>query len=87
MTTKRTSELRRGDLVTLPGGIIRTVREIFASDWTSNAGKRLYYVYYSEPAGDGWGEGNSAHADSEWQTLGAQPSLFDDTDVLAEVTG
>ena len=64
---KCTFELVPGDRVLLPGGRIRTVKEVKDSGMVNFHKVPIHYVMYAEGATDGWSEGNSAALSSTWR--------------------
>lgn len=59
-----TSELKLGDDVVMPGGVIRTVGRVVPSEWHG-----IVNVWYLGPVDDRWGNGNSAAHNSKWEVL------------------
>lgn len=63
----RTDELKAGDRVLLPGGIVRTVDRVVESGWLNAKNEPILSVMYREPGVPGvWSEGNSGCARSLW---------------------
>jgi hypothetical protein len=72
--TVTTRDLTPGMRVLLPhvvglGRHVRTVTRVAENGWLNARNEPLVNVYYAEPAGNGWGEGNSGLWDSEWHVI------------------
>lgn len=65
--SKRTDELKVGDRVRLPGGLVRTVDCVTESEWLNYRNERILYVMYREGRTTEWSEGNSGIASSLWK--------------------
>lgn len=59
---KRTDELVLGDLVRLPGGLIRTVDVVKDSGYVNYRNEPIFAVMYCEGRTAEWSEGNSSIA-------------------------
>lgn len=66
---KRTDELDAGNVVQLPGGIVRTVDEIADSGYVNYRDEPIFYVNYREGRTREWSSGNSGIARSTWEVL------------------
>ena len=62
----KTSELRPGDRVMLPGGLVRTVGEVKVSEYLNYRNEPILYVMYSEGRTAEWSEGNSSIERGLW---------------------
>lgn len=70
MTTKTTAQLRQGDRVQLPGGVVRTVASVDRTEYVNHKDAPLFAVMWAEYEHGVWGRGNMAHAEHAW-TLAA----------------
>jgi len=66
---KRTDELVLGDLVRLPGGLIRTVDVIKDSGYVNYRNEPILAVMYCEGRTAEWSEGNSSIARGTWEIV------------------
>lgn len=66
MTSEPTSELERGDRISLFNRLIRTVERTHHSGYENGQGVPIWSVRYQEPPSEQWSDGNSWLADQTW---------------------
>lgn len=64
-----TVELKRGDRVELPNGLVRTVEEIVSTEYVNTRDERVYAVRYQESGPDEWADVNVSGASDHWFKL------------------
>ncbi len=69
MKSIRTDQLKRGDVVSLPGGRTRTVAAIQESGYVNSKNEPILTVTYQEGHSGDWSGGNTAIARSPWEVM------------------